>query len=80
MPAACRSCRAPVTWAITDLGNRIPLDLTPVADGNIVVIGHQAGTTVVRVVTIDEPAPAGAPRYVSHFATCPNADAHRRGR
>jgi hypothetical protein len=33
----CRSCDAPITWAVTRKGRRIPLDPEPVAGGNIKV-------------------------------------------
>lgn len=50
----------------------MPLDLAPVADGNVQLV---AG--VAHVLHKDE-LPAPGPRYVSHFATCPNARRHRK--
>lgn len=84
----CRSCQAPIRWAVSESsGKRIPLDLMPVDDGNIVETGrtHPSGAPMVRylkraqsAITTslldDVPAPD---RYVTHFATCPNADQHR---
>jgi hypothetical protein len=78
---SCRSCRAPVRWAFTVHGKRIPVDPEPVDGGNLVL--HEdpnGGAPTAEVV------PAGAQlldgddgrRYVSHFVTCPNADQHRR--
>lgn len=64
----CKSCGEPIDWAITRKGSRIPLDITSRPDANIVV----GGDGIARVV------PAGEGVRTSHFATCPNARAHRR--
>lgn len=77
--SACRSCPAVIRWVINTNGKRVPLDPEPVEAGNIVFTGQAiAGVDEVRSVTKDEPAPEGAPRYVSHFATCPGRDRHRK--
>lgn len=74
--SACRSCGAPVRWERTAAGKPIPLDPEPVPTGNL------AFRDDGRVVTCLEDGgwPQDAPRYVTHFATCPNADQHRRNR
>lgn len=76
----CRSCQAPIVWAFTTSGKRIPLDPDPVDDGNVVlsaaVSPGQAPTAIV--LPVGQPTLDDDPRYVSHFATCPNADTHRR--
>lgn len=64
----CRSCSAPIDWALTAKGNRMPLDPGLNAHGNVLV--DEAG--VARVV------PAGQGDRVAHFVTCPNANAHRK--
>ena len=74
MTARCRSCDAPIEWAITVKGSRIPLDPGEDDGGNIIVdvdgIAHVVG-----------PGDNGrVPRRRSHFATCPNAAQHRKGR
>jgi hypothetical protein len=69
----CRSCKAELLWCKTLTGKNIPVDLVPVPGGNIeiqVVKGKQ-------VVVVHESNP-DITRYVSHFATCPNAKEHRR--
>ena len=63
----CRSCEAPIEWALTPKGARIPLDVGIRSDGNIVV-----DDGVARVV------PAGEGDRVSHFATCRDAAKYRR--
>ena len=71
--ARCRSCGADIRWAVTEGGNHIPLDPFPTQEGNMTIIGTTAkGSTVVRV------DPTGEVRYMSHFATCPDADGWRR--
>jgi hypothetical protein len=71
MTERCRSCQAPIEWAFTEKGKRIPLDrTTSSAVANIVL--DPDGTA--RVVA------AGEGDRISHFATCPNAGRHRRNR
>lgn len=73
----CRTCEAPIFWAITDGGKRMPVDLRPVDDGNLVIVGL---ADVPRVTVVEQSAPMldDPPRYVSHFATCPDAEHHRK--
>jgi hypothetical protein len=74
--SVCRSCGAPIRWAVTRAtGARIPLNPEPVPGGNIVV----EASGFVRVLGRGEEAPPGA-RFVSHFVTCPFAAAHRKAR
>ena len=86
--SACRSCDAPILWVVTQAGRSMPLDPDPVEGGNVEMTGRYGETrqgTVVPLVVVhaggEQLALDGvptAPRYVSHFATCPNADEHRR--
>jgi hypothetical protein len=69
--SACRSCGASITWHPTPAGNLMPVDAEPVEGGNLVVVNGVALTAGM----LDE-----GPRYVSHFATCPDADEHRHKR
>ena len=69
----CKSCGAPLIWAKTAKGKRIPLDAEPRADGTLAL---RDGTAV----TVG-PAPFCGyddTRYICHFGTCPNAAQHRR--
>lgn len=65
----CRSCGAEIIWTETMNGKKMPVDAKPVQ-----------GFVLVR----DELDPSSTPRaipekiHLSHFATCPNADQHRR--
>ena len=77
MKTECRSCRAPIEWKKTLSGKSIPLDLEPVPDGNIVLTdGDVAETLGPLELELLDPDRA---RYVSHFATCPDADQWRGG-
>jgi hypothetical protein len=79
----CRSCHAEVIWVFTEKGRRMPIDAEPSADGRFrkervdVVDGNQH--RIVHFVRDDELEANTAPLYLSHFATCPDADQHRRG-
>lgn len=76
---ACGSCGAEVIWAFTTSGKRMPVDAEPSPDGNVTLIPPLIpGETPTAVVSSDrDPAQV---RHMSHFATCPNAAAHRRSR
>lgn len=81
--STCRSCGAPVTWAITASGKRMPVDPEPVEGGNVVLhpalVPGGSPTATVMPPTDDDPPPV-FPRHLSHFATCPHANEHRRTR
>lgn len=65
--------------AETEHGKPIPIDLEPRPDGNIVLSGFGGvEDRVAHVLGAGETT--SAPRYVSHFATCPDAETHRRRR
>lgn len=74
--SACRSCGAAIRWERTVAGKPIPLDPEPRDDGNLGI--RDDG----RVYSLGTPGQGaldlGVPRFVTHFATCPNADEHRR--
>lgn len=69
---ACRTCAAPITWAHTRHGDRVPLDPVPVEGGNLDVEATDTGLLAYYVKA------DGAVRHVSHFATCPDAGVWRR--
>lgn len=81
--ATCRTCEAPIVWALTAKGKDIPVDEKPVDDGNLVLVDDTIETDrgpqkVKRARSPDALLEAGLPRYKSHFATCPDAEEHRR--
>lgn len=70
---ACRSCGAPIIWAVSVHGKTMPLDAIPVLGGEFVL------TTEGQARPVDELWDGeGVPRYRSHVVTCPNADEHRK--
>ena len=69
--SGCSKCPAPIAWAFTANGKRMPLDAEPVAGGNI-----EIKDGVAQYV---KPEP-GVRRYVSHFVTCPAAAQFRKAR
>lgn len=78
--AVCSTCHAPIEWARTaKAGASIPLDVGEYPNGNLDVIGRsEDGTPTVRVLPLDERLSAGRPLRRSHFASCPDAEGHRR--
>lgn len=80
---SCRSCHAPIRWAVHEVtGKRMPLDPHPVVTGNVAVVEWRGGEPMSLPVVAVGKAIAERSitpyRYVSHFATCPNAKSHRR--
>lgn len=67
----CRSCGAPVIWAVHDRTRK----LAPMEQDD-------AGQWTIVNGVYFKPARPPAPqhRYTNHYATCPNARAHREGR
>lgn len=74
----CRTCRARIVWATLPSGRRMPVDSDPSPvgqirlDGTLGVVLGEADATAARL--------AGEPLFISHFATCPDASEHRRGK
>lgn len=62
--SACKGCGVEIVWGITDNGKSIPLDLkAPVYSLQIDQLSGQTDRAVRMANT-----------YVSHFATCPQAN------
>jgi hypothetical protein len=72
----CRSCGAPIRWTRTEKGRRMPIDPEPVPEGNIVLRELDEATPLA--LSVPPAAFPDEPRYLSHFATCPDAAKHRR--
>lgn len=73
----CKTCKQVIAWALTEKHKPIPIDPEPVPDGNL-VLERRDGKLYARQST---PLLDGAlPRFKSHFATCKDADQHRRSR
>jgi len=70
----CTSCDGRILWARTPKGKLIPLDPLPDPRGNMVLEG-----TTARVATAAD-FPLDGPRYMPHWATCPDGEYFRRPR
>jgi hypothetical protein len=66
----CTSCGAEIIWAVTLSGRRIPLDSKSERRAILDPKAGQGTPDPVRMRVVET--------YVSHFATCPNADQHRK--
>lgn len=79
-PSVCSSCGARVIWCKTVTGKNMPVDAEPVENGNLVI--RKRGSNMLALVIKAEQREdvEGQPRYVSHFATCPNSRSHRKKR
>lgn len=74
----CRACQAAIYWATTKNGKRIPIDVGPTPDGNIILAANPSGGVKAHVLSKgDAPPDPARNRYKSHFATCPKADYFR---
>ena len=81
--STCRSCDMPIKWVETEKGKPMPLDASPVDNGNITIEqseGSGRGGPIAKVWGMPELIPAGEDRYVSHFVTCVHADEHRKAK
>ncbi len=76
----CRSCNAEIVWAVTKRGKRAPVDKRPDHRGDFLLIRTSGELRLVHqaTATFEQLAEHGPDRYVTHFATCPAADRHRR--
>lgn len=75
----CKSCGAEIIWIKTRNGKNMPCDAEPVyylpdPDGKEVIV-TSGGTVTHGFLSDMRIAETG---YRSHFATCPNANQHRR--
>ena len=79
--ATCRSCGAAIRFIGTERGRLIPVDdfelhFIPNTQGDEMLV-TETGRVIKGFLSNNEEAITG---YRSHFATCPNADAHRKER
>ena len=77
----CKSCGAEIDWIVMKSGRRMPVDPEPV-HFSIDKINHSGDITLITAdgmaVTGFKDMSSRLIGYLSHFATCPNADKHRR--
>lgn len=78
----CRSCKAPYRFVVMASGKSMPVDWNPVVivEGE----GHNKYVTAQGRVTTGRPRQKGGALsglrrvFTPHWATCPNADQHRK--
>ena len=88
--AKCRSCGAEIIWIKMKSGKAMPVDAKPISYNTIPPIPDSAeqlcgNGPVYTLVTPDGRVVRGTFNpasekigYTSHFATCPNANRHRK--
>ncbi len=80
MITTCKSCGARILWALTATGKRMPIDSEPSEKGTLFLVGLAAIDHRSTLEDARQAREKAAPRYTSHFATCPAAAVHRRKR
>lgn len=74
----CRSCGASIIFILSTKGRRIPCDAQPIKF-NYELGGPDKVVTKNGEVLTGKISESGSETgYISHFATCPNANQHRR--
>lgn len=65
--AVCKSCGAKIAWVRTPKGKLMPIDVEP-----------EKRITLEKNPEGPEPLMVMVDTYTSHFATCPDANKHRK--
>ena len=68
----CRSCNAPIIWAVTERGRDMPVNAEPSPDGSIQLLEHESSTPLARVLKVADRF-GKTNLHRSHFADCPDA-------
>ena len=72
--STCSSCGAEILWAVTEKGRRIPLDVAVIDPPHPGLMVFTPGSSPAVAVALGKERTL----HVSHFATCPNAEQHRK--
>jgi hypothetical protein len=76
---ACRSCKAPVRWAVGPTGNLMIIDADPSARGNVrLELVADEELPRATVIPKDRRGEYAGQLYLVHHATCPHAEQWRR--
>ena len=78
-PVPCRFCGSLVVWATTDARKRMPLDQLTATDGLYVLHWFPDDEPEpIQLVTLARSLPGyDGPRWLCHWATCPERDPAR---
>lgn len=71
----CRGCGAAIQFGRTSNGKTMPIDTVASDDGNVV---FEANGVDVTVLTNEQKLTDTRPRFMSHFATCPDRQKFKR--
>lgn len=74
MPAKCKTCSAPIIWCDTKNNKLMPVDAEPNASGDFVVVNGRTWKAT------EEDRKLRRELHTSHFATCAQANDHRKSR
>ena len=79
MRIRCRSCDAPMYWAMTNKGRRMPINPQPSPQGNVHLfkVHDMLKAAILGAAQLALARERGQTLYTSHFATCPKAANHR---
>ena len=75
----CKSCDAEILWVETTKGGKMPVDAGP--RKMVILVRGDHGHRVDKRVgqdEVDELKGEVVTAYTAHFATCPDADKHRK--
>lgn len=78
----CQSCGAPLVWVTTPSGGRMPLNRSPTADGNVLIVSTPLGAIGVTL-SKDALAKARAEAVnlrLPHHANCPEGQSWKKKR
>lgn len=71
---ACKTCKAPVIWALSPAGKASPIDRDPDSEKGNVLILSPSGFGLLAVTlsdkALDQARRAHVPLRLSHWATC----------
>lgn len=74
----CKSCGAEIIWIQMKSGKAMPCDDEPIPYRELFSGGMKLVTEQGEVVTGAYDGTSKTVAYTSHFATCPNANRHRK--
>lgn len=82
----CKSCGSEILWISTSVGHMMPVDpgiirIIPQIKASVTIVTAEGVVVKGNKIDLEECfliPDTIVTGYISHFATCPNADQHRR--
>ena len=80
MADRCKTCKAPIRWAITTTGHALPLNADPDEHGEwrLAAARSRGGTPQAVYVAEAQRSTLTGSLYMAHWATCPYAEPDRK--